>query len=193
MRKILYLTPILIIITAIGIYFLRDYWIHRFDEIIAKQAVVYRLDKYLVWSIIFQETYFREERLGTSGEIGLMQVTPLVAKQWAKETGIKELENEINSNLHNYLINPEQNIRIGCWYLEKLGEKYRDKEANVAMTLAAYNAGPSRVEEWTKDNPNPSEEEFINNIDISTTKAYVSEIIERYRILKAKSENEKLK
>ena len=46
---------------------------------------------------------------------------------------------------------PERNIQVGCWYLEKLREPYRGRPAETAMTLAAYNAGPSRVDDWTKE------------------------------------------
>ncbi|MCU0238828.1 MAG: lytic transglycosylase domain-containing protein [Pyrinomonadaceae bacterium] len=187
MRKFFYFTPILLIIFVLGGYFLRDYWIHRYDEIIAKQSVIYRLDKELVWSVIFEETYFKEWEIGAVGEVGLMQVTPLVAREWAKETGIKEFETEVNSDTETFLKNPERNIQVGCWYLEKLREKYRDKEAFEAMTLAAYNAGPSRVEEWTKINKNPSEKEFIESINIASTKSYVSEILARYRAKKVKN------
>ena len=50
-----------------------------------------------------------------------------------------------------FFTDPQRNIQIGCWYLEKMREKYRGSPAERAMMLAAYNAGASRVEEWTKD------------------------------------------
>jgi soluble lytic murein transglycosylase-like protein len=53
--------------------------------------------------------------------------------------------------------------------------------------LAAYNAGPSRVTEWNKPTEAGrvlSEEEFINKIDIPSTRAYVVSILQRYRKLK---------
>jgi soluble lytic murein transglycosylase-like protein len=51
------------------------------------------------------------------------------------------------------------------------------------MMLAAYNAGPSRVEEWTSgaDVARLSEADFIARIGIQSTRAYVSSILERYR------------
>jgi soluble lytic murein transglycosylase-like protein len=51
------------------------------------------------------------------------------------------------------------------------------------MMLAAYNAGPSRVEEWTKntDASKLTQEEFINKINIASTKSYVSSILKRYQ------------
>lgn len=185
-RYLLFIFLILLLSSGIGLYFFNEYWIHRYDEVIARQSVIYRLDKNLVWSVIYEETYFRAWMLGAADEVGLMQVTPTVAKEWAKETGFKEFEKQTSENLIEFLREPERNIQIGCWYLEKLGEKYRDFPAEKAMTLAAYNAGPSRVEEWTKDvQPEKlSEAEFIERIGISSTKSYVSSILERYKKLK---------
>ena len=180
-----YLLPgsiIFILLSLIGLYFFNNYWIHRFDDLIARQASVYRLDNELVWSIIYEETYFRTWKIGNADEVGLMQVTPAVARQWAKETGFQEFEAQTSENVVDFLRDPERNIQIGCWYLEKLSENYRDFKAEKAMTLAAYNAGPSRVQEWTKntDAAKLTREEFIQRITIPSTKSYVSSILKRY-------------
>jgi len=180
-----YLLPgsiIFILLSLIGLYFFNNYWIHRFDDLIARQASVYRLDNELVWSIIYEETYFRTWKIGNADEVGLMQVTPAVARQWAKETGFQEFEAQTSENVVDFLRDPERNIQIGCWYLEKLSENYRDFKAGKAMTLAAYNAGPSRVQEWTKntDAAKLTREEFIQSITIPSTKSYVSSILKRY-------------
>jgi len=171
------------VVAASGFFFFKDHWEHRYDELIARHARVYRLDEKLIWSVIYEETYFRAGVLGDDAEVGLMQVTPLVARDWAKETGLSELERRANENVVELLSDPERNIRIGCWYLEKVRERYRGRPAETAMMLAAYNAGPSRVEEWTRnaDAVAMPESEFIDRIGIASTKAYVSSILERYR------------
>ncbi len=181
-----YLASCLLILAVVclsGYYFFSDYWEHRFDELIARQSRVYRLDEKLVWSVIYEETYFRAGVLGDAEEVGLMQVTPLVARDWARETGLSEMERQANENIVAFLSDPERNIQIGCWYLEKLRERYRGRPAETAMMLAAYNAGPSRVEEWTRDSDAAaiSENDFVERIGIVSTKAYVSSILGRYR------------
>lgn len=53
--------------------------------------------------------------------------------------------------------------------------------------IAGYNAGPSRVENWNQTEPGEpplTVEQFIQRIDISSTRAYVSSILARYRRLK---------
>ena len=174
---------ILAVIAVPGYFFFSDYWEHRFDELIGRQARVYRLDEKLVWSVIYEETYFRAGALGEDQEVGLMQVTPLVARDWARETGLEEMERQANVSVIAFLSDPERNIQIGCWYLEKLRERYRNRPAETAMMLSAYNAGPSRVEEWTKnvDQSSISESEFVSRIGIPSTEAYVRSILDRYR------------
>ncbi len=177
------------VVAAAGGYYFNQFWIHRYDELIARQAKVYRLNEKLVWSVIYEETYFRAWKIGADEEVGLMQVTPLVARMWAKETGFQEFEKQTAGNVNEFLKDPERNIQIGCWYLEKVRERYRGYAAENAMTLAAYNAGPSRVEEWTKMSANTSqmsEQSFIEKINIPSTKSYVTSILERYKVNSSK-------
>lgn len=164
-----------------GAYFFNQYWIHRYDELIRTHAEVYGLSEDLVWSVIYEETYFRAWMHGADQEVGLMQVTPAVARQWGRETGLKEFERQTAENLNEFLSDPERNIQVGCWYLEHLRAKYRDLRAERAMMLAAYNAGPSRVDEWSRgtDPSTLSEDEFIARIEIASTRAYVSSIVSR--------------
>ena len=185
-RYLLSILLIFALISSVGLYFLNQYWIHRYDDLIARQATVYRLDESFVWSVIYEETYFRAWMIGADDEVGLMQVTPTVAREWAKETGFREFERQTAENVVEFLRDPERNIQVGCWYLEKMRGNYRGFPAERAMTLAAYNAGASRVEEWTKD-VNASaltEAEFIEKINIASTKAYVSSILQRFYKIK---------
>ena len=189
MKRLLVITLIVIsvLFSASGAYLFNRYWVHRFDPLIARQAAIYRLDPDLVWSIIYEETYFREWKRGKDGEIGLMQVTPVVAREWATETGMRDLEREVASDPKAVLSDPERNIQIGCWYLEKLYLEYRDMPGPEARMVAGYNAGPSRVVAWNDSRGSSplTAEQFIARIDIPSTRAYVSSILDRYQKLKA--------
>src|ERR671938_850598 len=187
MKRLLIAILIIIPIAAAGLYFFNQYWIHRYDALIARQAGIYHLDPDLVWSVIYEETYFRPWKIGNDGEIGLMQVTPKVGREWAAETGMRELERQMQQNPESVLRDPEKNIQIGCWYLEKLYEEYRDMPGTEARMVAGYNAGPSRAAAWNETGPNDpplTQDQFIARIDIPSTRAYVTSILERYRKLK---------
>jgi len=177
---------VLVVFTAAAMFFFNRYWIHRYDDLIGRQASVYRLEESLVWSVIYEETYFRAWQIGADDEVGLMQVTPTVAREWAQETGFREFEKQTSENVVEFLREPERNIQIGCWYLEKMRGKYRGFPAERAMMLSAYNAGASRVEEWTKetDAAQISEKEFTDRIGIASTKSYVTSILKRFERVK---------
>jgi len=188
LKRFLFTTLIFLIFSLVALYFFNRYWIHRFDALIARQASVYDLDPDLVWSVIHEETYFRPWMKGEAAEVGLMQVTPTVGREWAAETGMRELGRQMAANPKAVLSDPERNIQIGCWYLEKMFKAYRDVPGREARSLAAYNAGQRRVSEWerTAENaPALTEKEFIERIEFPTTRAYVSNILARYRELKA--------
>jgi len=179
----------LIVLTAIlAAYFLNEYWTHRYDALIEQQAAIYRVDPDLVWSIIYEETYFSPWKLGKDGEVGLMQVTPTVGREWATETGMREFERQMTSDPKTFLRDPEHNIQIGCWYLEKLREQFQGNPDAETRMVAGYNAGPSRAVEWNKvgqDGKPLTAAEFIQHIDIPSTRAYVVSIMQRYQRIKS--------
>lgn len=187
MRRVL-VVILLVLTILIAVFAFNRYWIHRFDSLIERQAAIYRLDRDLVWSVIYEETYFSPWKTGRDGEIGLMQVTPTVGREWAAETGMRELERQMASDPASILSDPERNIQIGCWYLEKIREQFQNAPETEMRMIAAYNAGPSRAVEWSRtDQPGSiqSGAEFINRIDIPSTKAYVLSIMRRYRDVKS--------
>jgi len=184
---------LIIIVLAItllgaGAYLFDQYWIHRYDSLIASEAARHRVDPDLVWSIVYEETYFSPWKKGNAGEIGLMQVTPTVAREWAAESGDAPIQPAAAVDAAALLSDPSRNLQIGCWYLGKFSEEYRDTPDREARMLAAYNAGDSRVIEWNRvaNGARPlTEQEFIARIDISSTRAYVTSILNRYRKVKA--------
>src|ERR1700730_3984598 len=101
-----------LLVLALGLYFFGQYWIHRYDSLIAREAAAHHIDPDLVWSIAYEETYFRPWKNGKDGEIGLMQITPAVGREWAAETGMRELERQMAQAPASLLREPERNIQI---------------------------------------------------------------------------------
>lgn len=188
MKRLVIIILITLIVLAGGIYFLDQYWIHRYDSLIAREAALNHIDPDLVWSIVYEETYFSPWKKGRNGEIGLMQVTPVVAREWAAESGVAPMEQRTAMSTETLLSDPERNVQIGCWYLGKADQDYRNTPGREARILAAYNAGPSRAAEWSRveSGARPlTEQEFIARIDIPSTRAYITSILKRYHRVKS--------
>ena len=104
---------------------------------------------------------------------------------------VAPLEQRTSMDSATLLRDPERNVQIGCWYLEKADQDYRSSPGREARILAAYNAGPSRAAEWSRvanGAPPLTEQEFIARIDIASTRAYVTSILDRYhRVRSAKN------
>lgn len=188
--KRLFVIILTLLVLACGLYLSYHYWIHRYDSLIAREATLRHIDPDLVWSIIYEENhFFFPWKKGRNGEIGLMQVTPAVAREWAADTGVAGMEQRMLADAVPLLQDAKHNIQIGCWYLEKFSDEYRETPGREARMLAAYNAGDSRVAEWNRVVPGQSplsEAEFISRIDIPSTRAYVVSILSRYRTIKAR-------
>jgi len=183
---------IVLIILGCGLYFLDHYWIHRYDSVIARESARYHVDAALVWSIAYEETYFSPWKKGRNGEIGLMQVTPAVAREWASDNAIASTTPSTAIDPNALLSDPQRNIQIACWYLQKAGDDYKGMPGREARMLAAYNAGPSRAADWNRveSGARPlDEQEFIARIDIPSTRAYVTSILDRYRRVKSARSN----
>jgi len=187
MKRLVVILLVLVLLGAAA-YLLDQYWIHRYDSLIRSEAARHQVDSDLVWSIVYEETYFSPWKRGDKGEIGLMQVTPTVAREWVAGSGEPEVPPPNAADPEVLLTQPERNVQIGTWYLGKFGEQYRDTPGREARMLAAYNAGNSRVVEWARvaDGAAPlNEQQFIERIDIPSTRAYVTSILRRYREVKS--------
>jgi soluble lytic murein transglycosylase-like protein len=117
-----------------------------------------------------------------------MQVTPVVAREWAADNNSALLTASKPLDADALLLDPERSIQIACWYLEKAGDNYQGIPGREARMLAAYNAGPSRAADWSRVETGArplTEQEFIARIDIPSTRAYVTSILGRYRRVKS--------
>jgi len=81
------------------------------------------------------------------------------------------------------LHDPETSLDFGTHYLRQMSERF---SGAVEKVLAAYNAGPHRVDAWTGVRGEQPAEEFIEGIPFSETRTYVMIVLanrEQYRRL----------
>src|SRR5947209_6978867 len=78
------------VLVAVGLYGFLYYWTHRFDLLIIEEAKAQELDPMLVKSLIFEESFFNPRARSEADARGLMQVTPIVIKEWATRKGYSD-------------------------------------------------------------------------------------------------------
>ncbi len=123
-------------------------------------------DPVLVAALIRQESNFNPLATSPVGARGLMQLMPAVGKDVAAAKGIGPWDPDL-------LYQPATNIKLGTAHLSGLVRKYPD----VVKTLAAYNAGESRVEKWSTKAGASDPEVFTERIPFVETRDYVRIIL----------------
>jgi soluble lytic murein transglycosylase-like protein len=121
---------------------------HPFDltQTVKAASGAYQLDPDLVTSVIRAESGFNVRAVSPKGAQGLMQLMP----QTASQLGVTNA------------FDPQANVEAGTRYLRELLERYN---FDLIKALAAYNAGPQRVEQYNGVPP------------YYETKAYVARIV----------------
>jgi len=132
----------------------------------------YGVDPLFVISIIKTESNFSKTARSVDGALGLMQLMPATAKELSQELGFKVFES-------SDLVNPDLNIQLGIYYISKLSKEFNNNEI---LTLAAYNAGRGKVEQWYM--LNPMLEVDISDIPYAETREYIKSVQANYKWLK---------
>jgi len=169
---------LLIAATAIGCL---DCYTSRYDSIIRPAAAHNGVDFFLVKSLIYEESWFRSGIRGPAGEIGLMQITKAAASDFAAKKGLPPVPDE-------RLFEPELNLEVGCWYLQRSIEHYKNSPHPTLYALLRYNAGESRADTWlrhalstTPPDGVSREEHYLSLVDFPKTRAYARRILQRSR------------
>ena len=127
------------------------------NQVVNSASAAYHLDPDLVNSVIHAESGFNSRAVSPKGARGLMQLMPGTANQ----LGV------------NDAFDPQANVTGGSRYLRELLERYN---FDLVKALAAYNAGPQRVEQYRGVPP------------FRETRAYVARIVHEYNLKKVAQE-----
>jgi len=165
------------------------YWLDHqpresiYDPLIASIAHNAGVDPFLVRALIWRESRFDPNTHGEADEHGLMQVTPEVGQMWAKA-------NKVGNFRDDDLYDPETNIRVGTWYLNRALKRWNQTDDPVAFALAEYNAGRTNALKWVDPLAPLNHVAFLDRITFPSTRKYVEMIMEKrdeYRSVFAKN------
>jgi hypothetical protein len=119
------------------------------NEMLAKAGHEHNVDMDLLASVVKAESGGNARAVSRAGAQGLMQLMPGTAADLGVSDSFK----------------PEQNVRGGSTYLDELLTRYHN---NLALALAAYNAGPAAVDKYNGIPP------------YRETKLYVARVIHEF-------------
>lgn len=131
-----------------------DYLVSRrdastpFDEAIGRHAGQHGVDARLVKCVMLVESNFNPRAISRKGARGLMQLMP----QTARRFGVGDS------------FDAEENIRGGVRYLSELLQTFR---GDVALALAAYNAGEGAVQKHGGVPPYAETREYVRRAMIA--------------------------
>lgn len=118
----------------------------KYDDIIVAASDQYGVDSRLVKAIIKAESDFNPKAVSRKGAMGLMQIMP---------------ENFRHLQIENPF-DPRENIMGGTRYFKYLYDRF---DGQLALSLAAYNAGPTAVDNYNKSIPPYREtEQYVERV-----------------------------
>jgi soluble lytic murein transglycosylase-like protein len=116
-----------------------------FADLIQAAAARYLVDADLITSVIAAESNFDPKAVSRRNARGLMQLLP----ETAARLGVRNI------------FDPQENIDAGTRYLHDLLQRYRN---DLALTLAAYNAGPERVQQYGRVPPFVETQSYVSRV-----------------------------
>jgi soluble lytic murein transglycosylase-like protein len=140
-------------------------------EAVTRCARAEGLDPNLVAAVALQESAYNPLAVSSAGARGLLQVMPAVGAELARAVGLARFD-------ASDLFDPAVNLRLGTRHLSD----YRHRFGSIPLTLAAYNAGPARVERWSLPPGHDDDERFVERIPIPETRLYVKRVLAAARM-----------
>jgi soluble lytic murein transglycosylase len=135
----------------------------------------------LVLAMTRQESAFDHEAVSISGARGMMQLMPGTAQKMAKELDLPFAANLLTADR-------VYNMRLGRAYLDEMLAEFG---GSYVLAIAAYNAGPARVNQWIAQLGDPRVKgsdviDWVESVPIGETRNYVQRVLENlqvYRLL----------
>ena len=140
--------------------FPKTYW-----ELFERAAAVVEQDAYELIAIARRESGLWAKAQSAVGARGLMQVMPATARSVAHNE-------DIQYQGASSLFQVELNIHLGAAYYSQLVARY---EGNRVKALAAYNAGPTRIDRWTDGTR--AVDQWVDSIPYAETREYVQAVL----------------
>lgn len=116
---------------------------HPYAVHVAEAAQRFGIPDAWIWAVMRVESNGDPAAVSRAGAMGLMQIMPGTWGQLTARYGLGNNPWDVRTNIH-----------AGAAYLREMVDRYRD----LTTALAAYNAGPGRIDDWRRrGRPLPAE------------------------------------
>ena len=116
-----------------------------YREIVKAAAARYAVEEELIISVIAAESNFDPKAISKRNARGLMQLLPETAARFGVQN----------------IFDPQENIDAGTRYLSELLQRYNN---DLVLALAAYNAGPEKVQQFGRVPPYPETASYVRRV-----------------------------
>jgi len=135
----------------------------------------------LAMAIARQESELNPTAQSGAGARGLMQLMPRTAQKMSELL-------DLDYSAERLITDPAYNAWLGAKYLAEMLERY---DGSLPMAAAAYNAGPSRVDEWIvmfgdPRKPGIDPVDWIEHIPFRETRNYVMRVMESLHVYRSR-------
>ncbi|MBV8743914.1 MAG: lytic transglycosylase domain-containing protein [Xanthobacteraceae bacterium] len=139
------------------------------------------LERAVLFAIIRQESAFNPDSLSSANAVGLMQLTPVTARDVCTRF-------KCTFDLNRLKSDQPYNLQLGAAELGGLIQYYG---GNYILAFAAYNAGRGRVKEWIKQFGDPRDLrvdpiDWVERIPLTETRNYVHRVMENMQVYRVR-------
>lgn len=138
----------------------------QYADIINNNSKKYKIDPYLMLSLIREESHFLPTARSSSNAMGLMQLLPTTAEHIANIISAKPPTEEL-------LFTPDYNIPLGVAYFDNV-MKITDNFPMYAV--GGYNGGPNAMNIWRKNIKDEDTDVFVESIPYAESKNYIKKV-----------------
>lgn len=148
------------------------------------QQIGPEVERYVIFSIVRQESAFNPRVVSGANAYGLMQVTPAAGRDTAKRFNVNFDQRRLANDV-------AYNCQLGA---AELGKDIASWRGSYILAFVAYNAGPRRAKEWIDQYGDPRDPkvdpvDWIERIPLTETRYYVQRVLENMQVYRARFDN----
>lgn len=153
-------------------------WVETFHRPFEEEVITlcdrWGVDPDLVYSLIRQESAFNPGAHSVAGARGLVQLMPVLSKFILEQWRVPVPANK------QYLFQVRANLPIAIYHLHQLQQVF----PHPALVAAAYNAGVSRVNQWTQRFGHFPLDLFTEFVPVRETRDYIKYVMRNLWVYK---------